>query len=147
MTIFTVCHSTTYRYRRSVSFGQHRMMFRPRDSYDQRLLDCTLCIKPEPASLRWLHDAFGNCVTLAKFNRRSSELQFESKIQLEHSPLMTPDFQTEEYAKSYPFSYDLMNCPTWLLSLCGGIPIPLGKSTDGHRNSQGLADGHLRVSF
>jgi hypothetical protein len=37
MTILTVRHVTTYRYRRPVALGDHRMMFRPRDSYDQRL--------------------------------------------------------------------------------------------------------------
>ena len=42
MTILTVRHVTTYRYRRPVAFGEHRMMFRPRDSYDQRLIDSRL---------------------------------------------------------------------------------------------------------
>ena len=39
MTILTVRHITTYRYRKPVAFGEHRMMFRPRDSYDQRLIN------------------------------------------------------------------------------------------------------------
>ena len=39
MTILTVRHVTTYRYRRPIAFGDHRMMFRPRDSYDQRLIE------------------------------------------------------------------------------------------------------------
>ena len=34
----TVRHITTYRYQQPVAFGEHRLMFRPRDSYDQRLL-------------------------------------------------------------------------------------------------------------
>lgn len=124
MTVFTVRHITTYRYRRPVTFGEHRMMFRPRDSYDQRLLNSQLRISPEPASLRWMHDAFGNCVTLAKFNRRSSELRFESTIQLEHSPLMTPNFQTEEYAKTYPFSYSPDEHPDLLPFIARGYPDP-----------------------
>ena len=37
MTILSVRHVTTYRYSRPVAFGEHRMMFRPRDSYDQKL--------------------------------------------------------------------------------------------------------------
>src|SRR5262249_3138741 len=39
MTILSVRHVTTYLYRKPVAFGEHRMMFRPRDSYDQRLID------------------------------------------------------------------------------------------------------------
>jgi transglutaminase-like putative cysteine protease len=105
MTIFTVRHITTYRYRRPVAFGEHRMMFRPRDSYDQRLLEARLAITPEPASLRWMHDVFGNCVTFARFRGRAAELRFESTIRLDHEPANAPDFQIEEYAKTYPFAY------------------------------------------
>jgi hypothetical protein len=43
----TVDHKTTYRYLNPVSFGDHRMMFRPRDSHDLRLLDATLSISPK----------------------------------------------------------------------------------------------------
>jgi transglutaminase-like putative cysteine protease len=105
MTIFTVRHITTYRYRRPVAFGEHRMMFRPRDSHDQRLLEARLAITPEPASLRWMHDVFGNCVTFARFRGRAAELRFESTIRLDHEPANAPDFQIEEYAKTYPFAY------------------------------------------
>jgi len=48
MTILTVRHITTYRYRRPVALGDHRIMFRPRDSYDQRLIESRLVITPEP---------------------------------------------------------------------------------------------------
>ena len=60
MPVLTVEHVTTYRYRRAVGFGEHRMMFRPRDSADQRLLDWQLNITPRPAELRSVTDAFGN---------------------------------------------------------------------------------------
>ena len=53
-------------------FGEHRMMFRPRDSHDQRLIDARLDITPEPAQMRWIHDVFGNCVALARFDGRAS---------------------------------------------------------------------------
>jgi transglutaminase-like putative cysteine protease len=104
--LLSVRHVTTYRYKRAVSFGEHRMMFRPRDSYDQKLLEARLQITPEPSSVRWVHDAFGNCVTIAEFSgAEAKELRFESNIWLDHSPSNTPDFQIEDYAKTYPFSY------------------------------------------
>ena len=34
--ILNVRHLTTYRYKRPVEFGDHRMMMRPRDGHDQR---------------------------------------------------------------------------------------------------------------
>jgi hypothetical protein len=33
-----VHHSTVYRYAKPVRFGEHQLMFRPRDSHDLRLL-------------------------------------------------------------------------------------------------------------
>ena len=36
--ILNVRHITTYLYKRAVVLGQHRLMFRPRDNWDQRLL-------------------------------------------------------------------------------------------------------------
>lgn len=36
MTIFSVRHVTSYRYTRPVEFGEHRLMFRPRDSSIRR---------------------------------------------------------------------------------------------------------------
>src|SRR6266850_1145495 len=67
MLVITVRHVTTYLYKQPVAFGEHRMMLRPRDSYDQKLLDATLAITPEPIDIRWVHDVFGNCVAIARF--------------------------------------------------------------------------------
>jgi hypothetical protein len=39
MTVFNVHHTTTYRYKKPVTPGRHLMLFRPGDSFDQRLLD------------------------------------------------------------------------------------------------------------
>lgn len=122
MTIFTVRHITTYRYRRPVAFGEHQMMFRPRDSYDQRLIDSGLIITPQPASLRWMHDVFGNCVARAKFKERARELRFESTIRVEHYPSNAPNFQIERTAKSYPFLYDPDELPDLAPSIARGYP-------------------------
>ena len=105
MTVFSVHHTTTYRYRNPVLPGRHQMLFRPRDSFDQRLLDSRLAVTPEPAEIRWIHDVFGNCVTLIDFAERTRLLTFESVIRLEHTPENAPDFRIEDYARSHPFAY------------------------------------------
>jgi hypothetical protein len=51
MSFLTVRHSTVYRYRDPVELGEHRMMFRPRESYELRLIQADLVITPEPAQL------------------------------------------------------------------------------------------------
>jgi hypothetical protein len=47
MTVFSVWHSTVYRYQRPVGFGKRHLMSRPRDSYDQRLLHASLFVDPK----------------------------------------------------------------------------------------------------
>ena len=111
MTIFVVHHITRYRYKVEVRLGEHRLMFRPRDSFDQRLLDAKLTIDPLPAGIRWIHDVFGNCVTFVDFDVSSKAIEFESVIRLEHTPENAPDFQIEDYAKQHPFSYHLEELP------------------------------------
>jgi transglutaminase-like putative cysteine protease len=106
MTIFSVKHSTTYCYRRRVRFGEHRLMFRPRDSYDQRLLGASLEIDPEPSGVRWTHDVFGNCVTHVAISQAARELRLEAGIRLEHTPLASPDFRIDDEALTFPFHYD-----------------------------------------
>jgi transglutaminase-like putative cysteine protease len=105
MTPLAARHVTTYRDRRPVTFGEHRLMFRPRDSYDQKLLEARLSISPEPANVRWLHDVFGNCVTVVDFDAPCDELRFESNIRLDHAPSNTPDFRIEDEAATFPFAY------------------------------------------
>src|ERR1700739_4329926 len=105
MTIFSVHHTTTYRYKNPVRPGLHQLMFRPRDSFDQRLLDCSLKITPEPVEIRWIHDAFGNCVTLVDFNANTTSLIFDTLIRLDHTPENAPDFRIEDYARTHPFDY------------------------------------------
>jgi transglutaminase-like putative cysteine protease len=105
MTVFSVRHLTVYRYARPVRFGEHRIMFRPRDSYDQRLLTADIAIQPEPRELRWLHDVFGNCVAVATFDKSGEELTFEANIRLKHTPAGDLKFITDPIALHYPFSY------------------------------------------
>jgi transglutaminase-like putative cysteine protease len=86
-------------------------MFRPRDSFDQRLLDSHLKVSPVPSRIRWIHDVFGNCVTLFDFDTSSAHIDVESIIRLEHTPENAPDFQIEEHAKLHPFRYAAEQLP------------------------------------
>ncbi len=101
----TVRHVTVYRYSEPVGLGEHRMMFRPRESHDLRLLKARLDIIPTPTRLRWLHDVFDNSIAVATFDGSTSELRFDSIVTLEHVETTLPDYSLEEYAKTYPFSY------------------------------------------
>jgi hypothetical protein len=82
MTVLNVRRTTVYRYRRPVRLGDHRLMLRSRDSHDLRLIRINLNFLPG-ASLRWIHDVFGNSIAIASFAESAAELRFESKLRLE----------------------------------------------------------------
>jgi transglutaminase-like putative cysteine protease len=145
MPIFSVRHITTYRYSAPVLFGEHRMMFRPREGLDQKLLDATLSIEPQPKEIRWTHDVFGNCVALANFGDGGTELRFESNIRVEHPSANLPDLQIDPRAIVYPFSYDDEEKPDLLPYTARQYPDPDGEVRrwvrrflrDGRRNETG----------
>ncbi len=103
--VLNVRHVTTYRYARPVEFGEHRMMMRPRDGHDQRLVSSELVIEPQPARLRWLYDAFDNCVALASFSGASTSLRIESRFTVERTADESPGGEIDPRARLYPFSY------------------------------------------
>ena len=111
MTILTVRHITTYQYRQPVSFGEHRMMLRPREGHDQRVLESELEITPRPSNLRWIRDVFGNHVAIARFAGRADVLRFESTTCLDHSPADILDMDIEDFARTYPFIYGAEDMP------------------------------------
>lgn len=108
-----VRHATTYRYARPVSFGPHRMMFRPRDSHDLRIVSTRLAIDPRPAEIRWVYDVFGNSIATATFDpdMRSDRLEFLSELELVHYVSALPEHPIESYARTYPFSYAMEEAP------------------------------------
>ena len=105
-----VSHTTTYTYRKAVSFGDHRLMLRPRDSHDLRLLDATLSIEPA-AEVRWLYDVFGNSIAIATFSEPAQALRVSSEIIIDRYPAPGGGIGVEEYARKIPFSYPASEVP------------------------------------
>ncbi|KQM90006.1 transglutaminase [Sphingomonas sp. Leaf22] len=117
MPFVNLSHVTTYLYKQPVAFGEHRIMVRPRESFDQHLLEATLTIDPAPADVRWLQDVFGNAVAIATFERRASRLSFTSDVRVRHEPGDVQYVDIEEYARSYPFTYSSEDMPDLLRSI------------------------------
>ena len=80
-------------------------MFRPRDSYDQRLLHASLQVDPAPCQVRWIHDVFGNCVALIQVAQASDRLRFETLIRLDHTTHVPLELEIDDAARRYPFDY------------------------------------------
>jgi transglutaminase-like putative cysteine protease len=106
MPLLTIHHKTEYRYTHPVVLGEHRIMLRPRDGHDLRVLSGGLEISPQPASLRWIHDAFGNSVAIASFDTRAQTLTFKFTATVEHNPAEEFALTADDPAYFYPFLYD-----------------------------------------
>jgi transglutaminase-like putative cysteine protease len=117
MSFLTVRHSTVYRYGEPVGLGEHRMLFRPRESYDLRLIRTNLVITPEPTHVRWLHDPFDNSVAVATFEGTTTDLRFESTVTLEHFETSLLEYPLEDYARTYPFRYSDEDFPILVRAL------------------------------
>lgn len=117
MPLLNISHVTTYTYRQPVRFGEHRIMVRPRESFDQHLIAATLTIDPEPREIRWLQDVFGNSVAIATFDTPAKRLVFDSEVCVEHTPTALQHVDIEAYARLYPFTYSSEEMPDLLRSI------------------------------
>jgi transglutaminase-like putative cysteine protease len=101
ITLF-IHHLTTYRYKRRLEFGPHRLILRPRESRSLRLKSHELLCKPA-ANVTWSHDVFGNSVATATFSEASETLEIESFAELTLHVDPWPVFEISASAASYPF--------------------------------------------
>lgn len=111
MPTLTIKHTTVYRYRQPVAFGEHRMMLRPRDGHDQSVIEEKLVVSPTPISLCRIQDQDGNHIDVARFAHRAKELRFESTIRIDHSHADIDDIEIEDFARAYPFDHGMEDMP------------------------------------
>jgi transglutaminase-like putative cysteine protease len=97
-------HKTTYRFRRPVSLWPHRLMLRPRESRDLRLISSDVAVTPA-AVVTWASDVFGNAVATATFQAMTDNLVIDSVAQLQLDAAAWPVFDIAASALFYPFRY------------------------------------------
>jgi transglutaminase-like putative cysteine protease len=104
VTTLKIRHKTTYRFRQPVSLGPHRLMLRPRETRDLRLMSHTLEITPA-AVVTWAQDVRGNAVGVATFATQTDLLVIESVADILLNAAAWPVFAIAASAISYPFRY------------------------------------------
>jgi transglutaminase-like putative cysteine protease len=104
MVALKIQHRTTYRYGQQVSLGPHRLMLRPRESRDLRLVASDVTVSPA-AVVTWAQDVFGNAVATANFHAVADQLVIDSVAELHLDAAAWPIFAIAATAISYPFRY------------------------------------------
>jgi transglutaminase-like putative cysteine protease len=104
MIALKIRHTTTYRYGKPVSLRPHRLMLRPRESRELRLLSMELVVEPQPV-VTWAQDVAGNVVANASFRTMTDRLSIGSVAELELDAVAWPVFDVSASAMFYPFQY------------------------------------------
>lgn len=102
--IHDITHTTIYRYCEPVRFGEHRVMFRPRDSHDLRVLATDLEVSPQ-ASIRMIQDPHSNSIAIVQPLAAADELRIVCTFSIQHAiadPLQLP---LAPGAETFPFAY------------------------------------------
>lgn len=103
--LLEIRHTTTYRYARPVTFGVHRVMFRPRAAHDIRVLQASLHVEPE-ARVDWIQDVFSNSVAVVQPLASADVLRIDCRCRVEHYGVRNLDLPLADSARHYPFTYD-----------------------------------------
>jgi transglutaminase-like putative cysteine protease len=103
--IFDITHTTEYRYAKPVELGEHRLLFRPRESHDLRVLATDLKVEPGAADIRLIQDAYSNSIALVKPQTPSANLKFTCLFTVEHTGERALDLPLAPGAEAYPFEY------------------------------------------
>ena len=103
---YDIVHTTCYRYREPVTFGEHRVMFRPRDSHDLRVLATDLIVSPE-AVIRLIQDPHSNSVALVQPLGAAKELKFVCTFSIEHAHSHNLELPLAPSAEIFPFAYSV----------------------------------------
>jgi transglutaminase-like putative cysteine protease len=116
--LISISHMTRYRYDRPVEFGRHRLLVRPRDGHDLRVLEAHLSITPE-AILHWQFDTFGNSIAHASFSRAADVLEIRSDLLIKRYTQSSGPPSHDRALRMMPVSYTSDN----VIDLAPFIPM------------------------
>ena len=103
---YEIVHTTVYHYKEPVSFGEHRVMFRPRDSHDLRVLATDLHVSPD-AAVRMIQDPHSNSVALVQPLTAASELSIVCSFTIEQAQSSDLELALAPAAEFFPFTYSV----------------------------------------
>ena len=104
---YDITHTTVYSYRQPVTFGEHRVMFRPRDSHDLRVLATDLDVSPD-CDVRMIQDPHSNSVALVQpLERGRRSCAIVCSFTIEHAHTNNLELPLAPSAELFPFAYSV----------------------------------------
>ncbi|HVK56375.1 MAG TPA: transglutaminase family protein [Burkholderiales bacterium] len=103
-TLIEVQHVTTYRYAKPVTFGEHRLVFRPRPGHDIRVLNASVDVSLR-SDTRWVLDVFSNDVMIITPWGSADHLRVACRFTIAHEGVHPIELPIVPHAERYPFDY------------------------------------------
>lgn len=107
MATLRIEHRTVYSYVRPVSFGRHRLVLRPREGHDLRIMSMNLQIAPRHR-LTWARDVFGNSIAIVEFQEAAERLEILSESIVQRTPPFPNEERHDPWKVPFPVHYDPM---------------------------------------
>jgi uncharacterized protein (DUF2126 family)/transglutaminase-like putative cysteine protease len=99
-------HRTTYRFERPVELGPHVVRLRPAPHSRTPIEAYSLTVSPGNHFVNWQQDPFGNWLARLVFPEKVAELDITVGLVADMVVVNPFDFFIEEYAETYPFTYE-----------------------------------------
>src|SRR5262245_51392887 len=103
--LFTIDHTTEYRFTRPVFFEPHQLRLQPRSDGGQRVIQFDLQIEPTPIGVSKALDTEGNLVTMAWFNDVHDHMVLRATSEVETLRSNPYDFLLTPTNHRLPISY------------------------------------------
>ncbi len=142
--LFTIDHTTEYRFTRPVFFEPHQLRFSPRSDGAQRVVRYDLQIDPAPSGMTQTLDAFGNLVTVAWFSGLHTHMSIRATSEVETLRGNAFDFLVTPLNLRLPVSYQ-----PWELALLApslkrtAVPIHVDPARELAEQLRGAANGEI----
>jgi transglutaminase-like putative cysteine protease len=112
--LFTIDHTTEYRFTRPVFFEPHYLRFCPRTDGSQRVVRFDMQIDPLPVGTTQALDVDGNLITLAWFNELHDRMSLRASVEVETLRENPYDFLVTPGNQRLPIGYQ-----PWEIALLG----------------------------
>lgn len=98
-------HTTEYTFPQPVGFREHRLLLRPREGHDIRVVASKLEVN-QAHTIKWYRDVYGNSVGVLHLSEPSSSLRIASEVSIEHYQTQPLDFIVDERVVTFPFAFE-----------------------------------------